>query len=47
MPGFAINNLLSNVPLLGPLLTGGKDGGVFAIAYRLEGRSTISSPTST
>ena len=30
MPGFALNNLLSNVPLLGPLLTGGKDGGLFA-----------------
>jgi len=25
------------VPLLGPLLTGGKDGGIFAIAYRLDG----------
>jgi len=37
VPGFALNNVLSNVPLLGPLLTGGKDGGVFAIAYRLEG----------
>jgi hypothetical protein len=28
---------LSNVPLLGPLLTGGRNGGVFAIAYRLDG----------
>ncbi|MCW5734424.1 MAG: hypothetical protein KIS73_09870 [Enhydrobacter sp.] len=37
VPGFALNNLLSNVPLLGPLLTGGKNGGVFAISYRLEG----------
>ena len=37
VPGFALNNVLSNVPLLGPLLTGGKDGGVFAIAYRLDG----------
>ena len=37
VPGFAINNLLSNVPLLGPLLTGGKDGGVFAFSYRLDG----------
>ena len=37
MPGFVLNNLLSNVPLLGPLLTGGKNGGVFAIAYRLDG----------
>lgn len=37
VPGFALNNLLSNVPLLGPLLTGGKDGGVFAISYSLAG----------
>ncbi len=37
VPGFALNNLLSNVPLLGPLLTGGKDGGLFAISYKLEG----------
>lgn len=37
VPAFALNNLLSNVPLLGPLLTGGKDGGVFAISYRLDG----------
>ena len=37
VPGFALNNLLSNVPLLGPLLTGGKDGGLFAFSYRLEG----------
>ncbi|WP_296342295.1 DUF3971 domain-containing protein [Reyranella sp.] len=38
VPAFALNNLLSNVPLLGPLLTGGKDGGLFAISYRLHGR---------
>ena len=37
VPAFALNNLLSNVPLLGPLLTGGKDGGLFAISYSLEG----------
>jgi hypothetical protein len=37
VPGFVVNNLLSNVPLLGPLLTGGKDAGLFAISYRLEG----------
>ncbi|MFZ5779228.1 MAG: DUF3971 domain-containing protein [Pseudomonadota bacterium] len=37
VPAFALNNLLSNVPLLGPLLTGGKDGGVFAISYLLHG----------
>ena len=37
VPGFALNNLLSNVPLLGPLLTGGADGGLFAFTYRLEG----------
>lgn len=37
VPGFALNNLLSNVPLLGPLLTGGKNGGVFAVSYSLDG----------
>jgi hypothetical protein len=37
VPSFAFNNALSNVPLLGPLLTGGKDGGLIAITYRLEG----------
>jgi hypothetical protein len=37
VPGFALNNLLSNVPILGPLLTGGKNAGLFAITYRLEG----------
>jgi hypothetical protein len=37
VPGFAVNNVLSNVPLLGPLLTGGKDGGMFAFTYKLEG----------
>lgn len=37
VPAFALNNLLSNVPLLGPLLTGGKDGGMFAVSYQLDG----------
>ena len=37
VPGFALNNLLSNVPILGPLLTGGKNAGLFAITYKLEG----------
>jgi len=37
VPGFAVNNLLSNVPVLGPLLTGGKNGGLFAFSYKLEG----------
>jgi hypothetical protein len=37
VPGFALNNFLSNVPLLGPLLTGGKDGGLFAVSYHLSG----------
>ena len=38
VPAFAINNILSNVPLLGPLLTGGKDGGVFAVSYQVSGK---------
>jgi hypothetical protein len=37
VPAFALNNLLSNVPLLGTLLTGGKDGGLFAVSYQLYG----------
>jgi hypothetical protein len=37
VPAFALNNLLSNVPLVGPLLTGGKDAGLFAISYELTG----------
>jgi hypothetical protein len=37
VPAFALNNLLSNVPLLGTLLTGGKDGGLFAVSYQLHG----------
>ena len=37
VPAFALNNLLSNVPLLGTLLTGGKDGGMFAVSYQLYG----------
>jgi hypothetical protein len=37
VPAFALNNLLSNVPLLGPLLTGGRDGGLFAVTYQLSG----------
>jgi hypothetical protein len=37
VPGFALNNLLSNVPILGPLLTGGKNAGLFAITYKLDG----------
>ncbi len=37
VPAFALNNLLSNLPLLGPLLIGGRDSGLFAITYSLEG----------
>ena len=37
VPAFAFNNLLSNLPLLGPLLTGGRDGGLFAVKYQLSG----------
>jgi hypothetical protein len=37
VPAFVLNNILSNVPLLGPLLTGGKNAGLFAITYTLQG----------
>jgi hypothetical protein len=37
VPAYVINNLLSNVPLLGTILTGGPDGGVFAINFGVDG----------
>lgn len=42
VPAYALNNLLSNIPLLGEVL-GGRHEGVFAINYRVTGDA--SSPT--
>ncbi len=37
IPAYAINAALSDVPLLGQLLTGGKGEGVFGLTYALKG----------
>ena len=42
-PLYGLNNLVTNIPLLGPLIAGGAHEGVIALNYRVTGR--ISSPT--
>lgn len=37
VPAFTLNNLLGNIPILGTLLAGGKDEGVFAANFRVAG----------
>lgn len=37
IPAYAINNLFGRVPLLGEILGGGKDGGLFGVTFRLDG----------
>ncbi len=37
IPAYSVNSLLGKIPLLGVLLGGGKDEGVFAISYRAKG----------
>ncbi len=37
VPAYVINNLIGNIPLLGPLITGGPGTGLFAINYAVEG----------
>ena len=36
-PAYAINRLLGKLPLLGPVLAGGEDHGVFGVAYGISG----------
>ncbi|MCC7273504.1 MAG: hypothetical protein IT561_12615 [Alphaproteobacteria bacterium] len=38
VPAYTLNNLLGNIPILGTILAGGKDEGVFAANYRVAGR---------
>ncbi|MBT3989737.1 MAG: hypothetical protein HOG95_04755 [Rhodospirillaceae bacterium] len=43
VPAYALNNALTNIPLIGGLLSGGeKDGGVFAANYTMKG--TVKDP---
>ncbi len=37
VPARTINNVLGNVPVIGPLMMGGKDEGLFAVNYRVSG----------
>ncbi|PPD09765.1 MAG: hypothetical protein CTY36_02685 [Methylocystis sp.] len=37
VPAYALNNLLSNIPVVGVVLAGGQHEGVFALSYRLYG----------
>ena len=37
IPAYSVNSLLGKIPLVGVLLGGGKDEGVFAISYRAKG----------
>lgn len=39
VPMSQINKFVSNIPLIGPLLTGGKNGGIIAATYALKGKS--------
>lgn len=37
VPAYAVNSILNNIPLIGPLL-GGEGSGIFAATYRMTGR---------
>ena len=42
VPAYSLNNLFSQVPVLGPLLGGGRNEGLFAVRYNITGR--VSAP---
>lgn len=37
VPVYGLNSVIGNIPLIGPILTGGKGQGVFGVAYRVKG----------
>lgn len=43
VPAYSLNNMFSQVPVLGPLLGGGRNEGLFAVRYNITGK--ISAPT--
>ncbi len=43
VPFYGLNNLFSNIPLFGPIVTGGANEGLFALNYSVVGK--INSPT--
>ena len=38
IPAYTINRILGSIPILGQILTGGKNEGLFAANYALRGR---------
>ncbi len=38
VPAYTLNSVLGNIPILGPILTGGEGSGVFAATYHLDGK---------
>ena len=45
MPAYTVNTMLTKIPLVGVLLSGGENDGVFGLSYRVHG--TMSSPALT
>ena len=45
VPAYSVNTMLTKIPLVGLLLSGGDNGGVFGISYRVHG--SMSDPTLT
>ena len=40
MPAYGLNNAFAQVPLFGPLLSGGQYEGLFAVNFRISGPAT-------
>ena len=40
VPAFGVNNAFAQVPLFGPLLSGGSNEGLFAVNFRITGQAT-------
>ena len=45
VPAYAVNTMLTKIPLVGVLLSGGQNDGVFGVSYRVHG--AMSGPTLT
>ena len=43
VPLYGLNNILTQIPLFGPLLMGGSNAGIFALNFRIAG--TVTNPT--
>lgn len=40
VPAYGLNSFLGQIPLVGPILTGGKGKGLFGVTYRLKGQGS-------